>query len=244
MIKHIIAKPIGCNGIIDIVILIGIPVIRQLLWAKHKDGLVAVFIVFNNSKRSKCFTKTDAVRKDTAIVFFKFVDDCESCISLEVIEHPPNLAFLETCRFVGQNIFRHIFQKLIEDIIKSDEVNKVRRILIISSSDTVNYLVSDDLKHLTVIPNFIKIREKCAGQGRIFYDRGADHISFFTAKFNRCEIFDWCITDTIHYNLSLNEFVADIRLKSNFPPDPLCTLPCDCFLSQFISELDFEFCSV
>ena len=75
MVQHIVTKPVGSNGIIDIVIFIGIPVVRQFLGAKHKNGLVAVFVVFNNGKCGKGFTKTDAVRKDTAVVFFKFVYD-------------------------------------------------------------------------------------------------------------------------------------------------------------------------
>ena len=75
MIKHIVPKPVGSNGVIDIVILIGIPVVCQLLGAEHKNGLVAVFVVFNNGKGGKGFTKTDAIRKNTAVVFFKFVYD-------------------------------------------------------------------------------------------------------------------------------------------------------------------------
>ena len=75
MIKHIVPKPVGGNGVIDIVILIGIPVVRQFLGAKHKNGLVAVFVVFNNGKGGKGFTKTDVIRKNTAVVFFKFVYD-------------------------------------------------------------------------------------------------------------------------------------------------------------------------
>ena len=75
MIKHIVPKPVGSNGVVDIVILIGIPVVRQFLGAKHKNGLVAVFVVFNNGKCGKGFTKTDAIRKNTAVVFFKFVYD-------------------------------------------------------------------------------------------------------------------------------------------------------------------------
>ena len=117
MIKHIVPKPVGSNGVVDIVILIGIPVVRQFLGAKYKNGLVAVFVVFNNGKGGKGFTKTNTVCKDTAVELLKFVYDSKSGISLEVIEHPPNLAFLKTGRFVGQNIFGHIFQKLIEDVI-------------------------------------------------------------------------------------------------------------------------------
>ena len=74
----------GSNGIVDIVILIGIPVVRQFLGAKHKNGLVAVFVVFNNGKGGKGFTKTNTVCKNAAVELLKFVYDSKSGISLEL----------------------------------------------------------------------------------------------------------------------------------------------------------------
>lgn len=76
---------------------------------------------FNNGKCGKGFTKTDAIRKDTAVVFFKFVYDGKGSIFLEVVEHPPNLTFLEAGCFVGQNIFGHVLQKLVQLPERTDE---------------------------------------------------------------------------------------------------------------------------
>ena len=80
MVKHIVTKPVGSDGVIDIVVFIGVPVVCQFLGAEHKDGLVSVFVVFNNGKCGKGFTKTDAIRKNTAVVFFKFVYDGKGSI--------------------------------------------------------------------------------------------------------------------------------------------------------------------
>ena len=157
MVKNIVTESVSGNGVIDIVIFIGVPVVCQLLGAEHKNGLVAVFVVFNNCKCGKGFTKTNAVRKDAAVIFFKFIYDGKGSVLLEVIEHPPNLAFLEASRFVGQNIFGHILQKLIEDVIERHEVDEIRRILVIRGGDAVNNLVSNDLKHLAVIPYLIEV---------------------------------------------------------------------------------------
>lgn len=110
VVKHIVAESIGSNRVVDIVVLIGVPVVRQLLGAKHQNGFVAVFVVFYNRKRCKSFAKTNAVCKNTAVVFFEFVYNGESGILLEVVEHPPNLTFLEAGCLVWQNILGHIFQ--------------------------------------------------------------------------------------------------------------------------------------
>ena len=210
MIKHIVPKPVGSNGVIDIVIFISIPVVCQLLGAEHKNGLVAVFVVFNNSKGGKGFTKTDAIRKNAAVVFFKFIYDGEGSILLEIIEHPPNLAFLETGRFVGQNIFGHIFQELVENVIKRHKVDEIGRVLVVCGGNAVNYFISNDLKHLAVIPYLIEIGKQSAGKGLIFHDCCADYIAFFAAKLNRCEVVDRRIAYTVNYDLPLNGFVADI----------------------------------
>ena len=210
MIQHIVTKPVGSNGVIDIVILIGIPVVRQLLGAKHKNRLVAVFVVFNNGKGGKGFTKTDAVCKDTAVVFFKFVYDGKGSILLEIIEHPPNFAFLETGRFVGQNIFGHIFQELVENIIKRHEIDEVGRVFIICGGNAVDHLVGDNLKHLAVIPYLIEVGKQSTGKGLILYDCGTDYIALFAAQFNRSEVIDRRIANAVNYDLPLNGFVADI----------------------------------
>ena len=210
MIQHIVPKPVGSNGVIDIVILISVPVVCQFLGAKHKNGLVSVFVVFNNGKGGKGFTKTDAIRKDTAVVFFEFIDDGKGSVLLEIVEHPPNLTFLEAGRFVGQNIFGHIFQKLIEDVIERHEVDEIGRVLVVCGGDTVNYLIGNDLKHFAVIPYLIEVGKQSAGKGLIFHDCGADYIAFFAAQFNRSEVIDRRIAYTANYDLPLNGFVADI----------------------------------
>ena len=210
MVKHVVTKPVGSDGVIDIVVFIGVPVVCQFLGAEHKDGLVSVFVVFNNGKCGKGFTKTNTVCKDTAVELLKFVYDSKSGISLEVIEHPPNLAFLKTGRFVGQNIFGHIFQKLIEDVIERHEIDEIRRVLVICGGNAVDHLVGDNLKHLAVIPYLVEVSKQSTGKGLILYDCGTDYIALFAAQFNRSEVIDRCIADTVNYDLSLNGFVADI----------------------------------
>ena len=104
MIKHVIAKSIGRNGIVQVIILKGIPVVRKLLRTKNKHGLVSILIVLNDCQSSKGFTKTYAIRKNAAVELLKLVDNGKNCISLEVIKHTPNLAFLESGRLIRKNV--------------------------------------------------------------------------------------------------------------------------------------------
>ena len=210
VVKHIVAESVGSNRVVDIVVLIGVPVVRQLLGAKHQNGFVAVFVVFYNRKRSKGFAETDAVCKNTAVVFFQFIDNGKGCIALEIIEHSPDFAFLEAGCLIGENILRYIFQKFAENIVESHKVNEVRRILIIGSRDAVDHLTCDDLKHLAVVPDFIEVSKQSAGKGLVLYNCGADYIAFFATKFNRSKVVDGGITYAVNYNLSLNRFVTDI----------------------------------
>ena len=150
------------------------------------------------------------IGKDTAVILLQLIDDSKASILLEVVEHPPNLAFLEAGCLVWQNILGHIFQKLAENIVESHKVNEVRRILIIGSRDAVDHLICDDLKHLTVVPDFIEVSKQSAGKGLVLYNCGADYIAFFATKFNRSKVVDGGIAYAVNYNLSLNRFVTDI----------------------------------
>ena len=62
MIQHIIPQTVARNGVIDVIIFIGVPVVRQLFRAKHQNRLVAVLIIFDNSQRSEGLAQAYAVR--------------------------------------------------------------------------------------------------------------------------------------------------------------------------------------
>ena len=101
MEKDIIVQAVTGYGIIDIVVLVGIPVLRQLLRTENEDRLIPVLIIFDNSQRSECFTKAYAVGKNATIVLFQLVDDSQNSIPLKIVEHAPDFALLKTCSLVG-----------------------------------------------------------------------------------------------------------------------------------------------
>ena len=146
MIQNVVTKSIAGDGVIYVIILICIPVVCEFLGAKNKHRLVAVLVIFYNGKCGEGFTKTDTIGKDTAVVLFKFVNDSKNSVFLEVVEHTPNLAVLETCRFIGENIFGNVFKEFIENIIQGYEIYKIGRVLIISSCNIINYFISNFLE--------------------------------------------------------------------------------------------------
>ena len=117
VIQHIVAEPIFRNRIVDIVAFVGVPVLGQLFGTQHQHGFVSVLVVLDHRKRGKCFAETHAVRQNAAVVFFQLVDDRKHRITLKVVQHPPNLAFLETVCLIRQFIFGDVVQKLVEDIV-------------------------------------------------------------------------------------------------------------------------------
>ena len=85
MVQNIIAKSVAGNRVVDVVIFVGIPVVGKLLGTKNQNGFVAVLVVLDNCQGSKCFTKTDAVGQNTAIVLFQFVDDRKNSIIVSIV---------------------------------------------------------------------------------------------------------------------------------------------------------------
>ena len=119
MKQNIITETIPCDRVVEIIAFVGIPVSRELLRAQYEDSFVAVFIILDHRKSREGLTETDAVSENTTVVFFQLIDDCETSLTLEVIQHLPDLALLEAGGFVGQHILGNVFQKLVEDIVQT-----------------------------------------------------------------------------------------------------------------------------
>ena len=126
MIKNLVVQTVLCKRIVNIVISVCIPVICQLLWAKHENTFVSGLVILDYCQSSEGLTETNRVSQNTAVVFFKFIDNGEDCITLEVKHHTPNLAVLEACCLIRKCILRYIIKELAEDIVKRNEVNELR----------------------------------------------------------------------------------------------------------------------
>ena len=68
MVQHIIAQPVTSDGVVDIVGLIGHPVITELLGTQHQHTEIAVLIVFDDRQCRERLAQADAVCKNTAVI--------------------------------------------------------------------------------------------------------------------------------------------------------------------------------
>ena len=117
MKQYIISQTVACNRVVLIVGPERLPVVVQLLGAKHQYALVAVLVILDNGKGGERLTQAYGVGKDAAVILFELVDDGQGGILLEVIEFVPYDALLETRALVGQHILVDVVKKLIEDVV-------------------------------------------------------------------------------------------------------------------------------
>ena len=97
MEKNIITKPVICDRVVFIISFVNIPVVCKFFRTKHQNPIIAAFKIFNHRKCRECFSKTNAVGKNTAVVLFKFIDYRKAGILLEVIKFFPDCTLLESC---------------------------------------------------------------------------------------------------------------------------------------------------
>ena len=237
MIKHVVIESICSNGIIDVIALICIPVLRQFFRAKDENGFVAVFIVLDNCESSECFTKTDAISQNAAIVLFQLIDYGQHRITLEIVEHTPDFTLFEARCLVRKYIFGDIFQELFENIIKRKEVNEVRGILFIGSRDALENNISYVLQFLFISPNLIKQLQEIAivFKGLCLLDRIIGVIASLTAQIDSCKSIERHIGTLIDREKTHHHFLSDVRFECYLLLDPLSTFFGDCLLSQFVA---------
>ena len=75
VVQHIITQPVTGDGVVDIVGLIGHPVIAELLGTQHQHTEIAVFIVFDDGQCRERLAQADAVRKNTAVILLQLADN-------------------------------------------------------------------------------------------------------------------------------------------------------------------------
>lgn len=165
---------------------------------------------------------------------------------MEVVEHPPNFALLESGRFVWENILRNIFEEFVKNVEKCDKVDEFRGVFVVGGRNAFNDLVGHVLDFSGIIPDLIKLAEKISailGGGCLGY--GGKHvIAALTAEVNRSKTADWRITCFVHIEESHQAFRCDVGFESRFTPDPVRAFTGNGFLGQFVPKPDFKLRSV
>ena len=158
MVQNVIPQSIRRNRIVDVVRFVGRPVVRKLLGAEHQHAQIAVFVIFDNSQRSKCLAEADAVRQNAAVILFQLTDNCENRVFLECVEFVPDLALTETVGIVRQIVGGYIGQEIAENMVEREEIRKLRAVFPICSSDTFEYLLRHIFHFSAVCPELVKER--------------------------------------------------------------------------------------
>ena len=249
MKQHIIIQSIRSDGIIDVVILISIPVLCQLLRTENQNRFIPVFVVLHDRQCSECFTQTDAIREDAAVVLFKLIDNRKHGISLEIIEHTPDFALLESSRLVREHILRNIIQELTEDMVQGHEIDEFWRIFSINCTDVFHHHVRDILHFFTVIPQLVKQLHILLGKWSLHaVDQIVGIVTALTSEVDRGEpghrrIRCLCIF-RIDSHKTHHVFARRVRLKSCFPANPVCAFLRNRTLSHLVAKLNLKLCTV
>ena len=123
MAEDIIVEPILCKNVRRQIGVVVPPVVGEFFWTKHQDSSVAKLIILDDSESCERFPQANAVRQNAAVVCLQLVDDPSCCILLEVEQLVPDKAVLIARQIIWQYVFVDIFQKILEDIVKHQEVD-------------------------------------------------------------------------------------------------------------------------
>ena len=93
------------------------------------------------------------------------------------------MTLLETISLVGQVVFADILQKVREDVIQREEVQKLRAILAVGSGDSFQHLIGDIFQFAFVGPKLVKQRQVGGAFRGIDLVDHAEHVAAaFTAQ--------------------------------------------------------------
>ena len=189
VIQYLIVQTIFCKRVVDIVITVCIPVVGELLRAKNQNAFVSGLVVFDNSQCRKSLTETNRISQNTTIVFFEFIDNGKSSVTLEVEQHIPHLAVFKAGCLVWECVLGNIIQKLAENIIEGHEVDEFGSVLVIDRRNVFNHLVSYILEVLLVVPELLKKVNIALAHGeRQSLREVVSIVATLTTEINRCEL--------------------------------------------------------
>ena len=245
MEKNIIPQTVCGNGVVYIIILIGIPVVGQLFGAENQDILVPILIILDNRQSSEGLTETHTVSQDAAVELFQFINNCQGSILLVVKEQIPNLALFEACCLIGQHIFRDVFQELVENVVKGKEVDEVGAVFVVGSGNGVYDFLRYFLHTGSIVPELVKQLQIAhrKGSGHLL-NHGISIVATLTAQVNGGKALDGVVCLIINTQKAHHVLIGNIGLKHHFLANPVSTLLSNGFLGQFVAQFDFKFRSI
>ncbi len=244
MVQHVVPQTVGNDRVVDVVVLEGVPVVRQFFWAQHEDGAVAVFIILDDRKCGECFAEADAVREDAPVERFQFVDDRQRRVLLEGVELAPDRALLEAGRLVGQHVLGGVLQKFPEDGAYRHKVDEFRRVFVIRGGDAVDDLLGHVLHQARVVPYLAEHADVLVGKrGEHLVDRIDDVVAAFASDIGGGESVKRHIGRGLfadHVHKAADVAARPVGAERRFFADPVGAFAGDSLLGQFVAKFHFE----
>ena len=158
--EDVVPKPVLGQDVVLVVVAVGVPVGLELFGAKDEHVLVAHLVVLDDSQCAEGLAQAHAVGQDAAVVFLEFVDGADDRVALEIVELVPNDGVFEADLFVGQIVFVDLFQEVVEDVVERDEVDELRRVLLVRVEEVILHALGDVDEVFWIAPNLVEVLEE------------------------------------------------------------------------------------
>ena len=252
MKKYVVVQAICRNRVVDIIILIGVPVLGKLFRAEHQHGLVAALIVLDHRKGCEGFSESHAISQDTAVVSLKLIDDRKHRVALKVIEQAPDFTLLKSGRLVRQHVLGNIVQKFMKHVVERHKIDELRRILLIDGADSLNDRLGHILHSAPIVPKRLKVPDNRLGDfgllSHFLFDAKdilnktvpalcsqIDGGKFLKRGINRCG------KRGLYRHRAVKSSISCICFEFRLFPNPRRALSCNAALREFVPEFNLEF---
>jgi hypothetical protein len=226
------------------------PVVSQLFRAQHQNRLVAQLVVLDHGQRREGFAQAHAVGQDAAAVGFQLVDDAGGGIFLKVEELLPDQRVLVAGAIVGEDVFVDLVQELVEDVVEHQEVDALRRVLLVDGRDVLANLRGHVFQFFGVVPDLVEQAEVGGGKGRLVHlvDQVGDRIARLVTQVHRRKAVERHVgcggASGLHARERLHGRLGAVALECSLAAHPVSALFGDGALGQLVAKLNLEFAAV
>ena len=252
MKEYVVVQAIRCNRVVDIIVLIGVPVLRELFRAEHQHGFIAALIVLDHRESREGFPESHTVCQNAAVISLKLIDDGKHRIALKVIEQAPDFALFKSGCLVRQHILGDIVQKFMKHVVERHKIDELRRILLIDGTDSLNDRLGHILHSAPVIPKRLKVPDSRLGNlcllSRFLFDAEdilnktvsalcpqIDGGKFLKRGINRGR------KRGLYRHRAVKSSISRICFEFRLFPNPRRALSCNAALREFVPEFNLEF---
>ncbi len=173
--------------------------------------------------------------------------------SLKIEQLLPNQRVLVARAVVGQYVFVHVAQKLVEDVVEHQKIDAFWRVLLVDRCDVVDDGGGDVFNLLGVGPDLVKELQIGRRERRFVHlvDQIGNCIAWLVAQVHRCKAMQGhvdgfgCISTTrFNAGEGLHRRLRAVGHEARLELQPIGALTGDGALRQLVAQMDFELTAV